>query len=260
MNKPRLFTSEVDIIIPFHGQYDRVTTLLESIFKFTRSNPYTIYVVDDHSPNSEYIQNIAKNANRRDDVLVALRCDSKQRGFAGACEEGFKRGTAPYVCFINSDCFVEDIGWLQSLGDTLLTLKNHGVRMVSPRTNNPVNCDENTPQKGEKDALKDDVILGDDQFLSMYCFLCHRDLFKHCGGFIKNYPYGYFEDEEFAYRMRKHGYKQAVAGTSWIHHEGAVTVKSLWRKSVAIRKVMQEENRDRCIADVRALMQRKSKK
>ena len=252
MNKPRLFTSEVDIIIPYHGQYDKVTELIESIFKFTRSNPYTIYVIDDYSPNSEYIQTIAKNANRRHDVLKALRC-SEQKGFAGACQSAFVKGEAPYTCFINSDCRIEDIGWLQSMGSTLVSLKDQGIKMVSARTNNPVHPDEDSPQKGNKGESHDDVVLADDQYLSLYCFLCHRELFARCGGFLKSYPYGYYEDEEFAARMKKHGYKQAVSGSSWVYHEGGATIKSLWRKNPNIRTIMEEENRKRCIKDLKAL-------
>ena len=245
------FHFPIDIIIPYHGQYDKVTSLIESIFKHTRSNLYTLYVIDDCSPNAEFIQTLGKNANRRDNVLHSFRCN-EQKGFAGACEAAFNRGESPYVCFINSDCLFEDIGWLKNMGETLLSLKSQNVRMVSPRTNNPVQKGDH-PQKGTRDVPKEDIILGDDEHLSLYCFMCHRELFARCGGFLKNYPFGYYEDEEFAARMRAHGFRQAVSGKSWVYHEGAATVHSLWRKNSQIRQIMEEDNRKRCIEDIRKL-------
>jgi GT2 family glycosyltransferase len=251
---PSKFISSVDIIVPFHGQYDKVTNLIESIFKFTRSNYYMLYAVDDCSPNDGMLEKMSENARKRNvQNFKAMRCSS-QKGFAGACQAAYERSKNPYVCFINSDCVIEDIGWLRTMGETLLDLKTQGVRMVSARTNNPVNGDP--AQKGEKGTAVPDTILKPGEFLSMYCFLCHRELFPRCGGFLKNYPYGYYEDEEFAYRMNRHGYKQAVAGSSWVYHEGECTVKSLWAKSVKIKKIMTEENMTRCQDDIKALKKR----
>jgi GT2 family glycosyltransferase len=257
VNSVSEFNSQVDIIIPYYGQYERVTQLLESLFRLTRSNFYKVIVVDDCSPNPEYIKQIAmnaqKNANRlkQESVLITQRNES-QRGFAGACRAGYDSGESPYVCFLNSDCIIRDTGWLRSMGETLLNLKEQGVRMVSPMTNNPVNGD--ISQKGDPFTREsEDVVLGSDSHLSMYCFMCHRELFRHVGGFLKEYPYGYFEDEEFAARLRHYGFKQAVCRSSWIHHNGESTVRPLWREKPHLRKVMEEENRARCIEDLKKL-------
>jgi GT2 family glycosyltransferase len=258
MNTVSQFNSQVDIIIPYHGQYERVTQLLESIFRLTRSNYYQIYVVDDCSANDKYINTIGinsqKNAERsRQENIVTVHRNETQLGFAGACKAGFDLGESPYVCFINSDCLIKDTGWLRSMGETLLSLKEQGVRMVAPMTNNIVGGDE--AQRGECfDRHPEDAIIGSDSHLSLYCFMCHRELFSRVGGFLKNYPYGYYEDEEFAARLRKYGYKQAVCRSSWVHHEGACTIRSIWRANPNLRKVMEEENRDRCIEDMKKLI------
>ena len=52
------FQSKVDIIIPFHGQYHKVTRLIESILRFTHSNPYHLILVDDCSPNTESVRTV----------------------------------------------------------------------------------------------------------------------------------------------------------------------------------------------------------
>lgn len=258
LNDGRLFGSQVDIIVPFHGQYEMVTALLDSIFRLTRSNYFNVCVVDDNSPNEDYIKILQKNSNKIAEKrkvknnLSSIRLDC-QHGYGEACYAGFKATESPYVCFIHSDCLIEDLGWLRSLGECLLSLKEQGVRMVSPMTNNPVVGDP--AQKGEKHVRSDEpVVLASDSFLSLYCFLCHRQLFQKIGGFIKGYPFCGYEDEELAHRMRYHGYKQAVCRSSWVHHEGEATMREIMRRDPNGAGNISEANRLRCIEDMRKFL------
>lgn len=256
---PSDFNSAVDIIIPYHGQYEKLAVLLDSIFRLTRSNYYKICIVDDASPNESYIRTIEKNATKNalrrksENIVKTIRLP-EQVGFAGAIKAGFEATENPYVCFVNSDCKIEDVNWLRSMGECLLSMKPQGVRMVSPMTNNSVGG--HPAQTGEKSARsKDHVILEGEDYLTLYCFLCHRELFNRCGGFIKEYPYGYYEDQEFAARMQKYGFKQAVCRDSWVYHEGQATIKQLWRSNPNALNIMEEDNRNRCIADMKSLKQ-----
>lgn len=240
------FNSKVDIIVPFHGQYEKVTRLIESILRFTYSNIYNLCLVDDASPNSSFIENLSKTKMIAPLKLQCVRC-KEQRGFGGALEVGFNKTNNPWIVFLHSDCLVEDVNWLKSLGEASLKLKAQGVRMVSARTNNAMSGDPG--QEGEKGKVVSDIIL-EEGHLSMYAFMVHRELFSRVGGFIKSYPYGYYEDEEFAYRLRQHGFKQGIAGASWIHHEGEATIRSLWRKDPGLMDKMLA-NKERCIEDMR---------
>lgn len=249
------FDWPVDIIVPFHGQYERVAKLIESIFQLTRSNYYTLTVVDDASPNDSFIKTIAKNGKR---AVKALRTKT-QRGFAGALQVGFDRTQLPYVCCVNSDCVVKDINWLRSMGEALLRNRDSGVKMVSPKTNNPVGgCELQFGEKLQLHGAEEDIrrglveVLPEEEYLSLYCFMCHRELFKRIG-FLKHYPYGYYEDEEFAKRMIHHGYRQGVVVNSWIYHEGEVTIKNLWRRNPQLQNVMKKENRVRALEDIKKL-------
>jgi len=252
LGSPSEFHHPVDIIIPFHGQYEKVAALLESIYRLTRSNYVTVTLVDDCSPNEDFINTISRNVKKRTENFNAIR-GVKHRGFGGAAKVGFDRTENPYVCIMNSDCLVEDGNWLRSLGENLLSLKEQGVRMVSPVTNNIVGGHES--QYGKRSELENShVILEEkDDHLSMYCVLCHRELFARCGGFLQEYPYGYYEDIEFAWRMRKHSFAQAVCRSSWIRHDGMATINGLWRKDPDIRDVMEKNNHDRCLQDIKGL-------
>lgn len=257
------FLSTVDIIIPFHGQYQKVTRLIESILRGTMTNPYTLTLVDDCSPNADYAGHHLSEVKG----LQVVR-NSERLGFGGSCFQGFKNTKNPWVCFINSDCVIEDLGWLRAMGESLLSLKGEGVRMVSPLTNNALGHSYQEMTKEAYGALgteeeradlildvanKDDEGNSDPEYLSMYCFMCHRELFTRCGGFIRDYPYGWYEDMEFAYRMNKRGFKQAVCRSAWVYHEGEATIKELWRKHPETREIMEEKNFDLCQEHLREL-------
>ena len=109
MNNISSFNSQVDIIVPFHGQYDLLMQLMESLFRLTRSNYYRLILVDDCSPNPDFIMNINRNAQknaerlRQPNVITTVRTE-EQKGYGGACKVGYDLGESPYVCFLNSDC------------------------------------------------------------------------------------------------------------------------------------------------------------
>lgn len=246
---PKPFSrSRVDIIIPFHGQYDRVSKLVESILVGTRSNPYRITLVDDCSPNSEYYMTMKKVPQ-----VKTIR-NREQLGFGGALHAGFQATQQPFVVFMHSDCVVDHQQWLIALGQSLLNLESQNVGIVSARSNNP--GPEADPQlrcpKAAMLEAESDIIL-QEGCLPLYCAMVRRELFSKIGGFIKAYPYGLYEDEELAFRMKFCGYKQGISTKSWVYHEGEATFKPLLMKYPNIRNVM-ESNYDRCMADIREVL------
>lgn len=251
------FNSQVDIIIPFYGNYEMVSTLINSLFKLTRSNYYKLILVDDFSPNSNFISTIEMNSKKNADRLkqenrVSTVRNEVQKGYAGACKVGYDIGESPYVCFLNSDCIIQDSNWLKNLGESLLKLKSQNVRVIAPMTNNPVGGD--IAQKGDKFSKDaNDIIIESNSYLTLPCFMCHRELFSKIGGFLKEYQYGFFEDEEFAARLIKFGYRQAVCRSSFVYHVGQATINNLWRANPQIKVIMEEDNRKKCIEDIISL-------
>lgn len=232
----------VDIIIPFHGQYDHVRRLLSSVLHKTRSNPIWVTLVDDGSPNLGFLETISQAPRTQ-----CIRLE-QQSGFGNALRVGYENTEQPYICFLNSDCVVHNGSWLEELGTALLTMREDNVRLVSARSNNPLS---DIPElKSECMEAIPNVIV--DSPLPLYCAMCHRELFNRIGGFIKSYPYGWYEDEELFWRMHKHGFRQGIAGRSWVHHEGEATIQYLWKKNPAIKQTMLE-NKERCLQDIRAL-------
>lgn len=235
--------SKVDIIIPYHGQYEKVRKLIESIMIGVRSNPYQITLIDDFSPNEDF----GKELNKIDPIVKVIRAE-KQLGFGGAINLGIKNTMQPWTLFLNSDCIVEQNNWMLEMGKSLLELKSKGVRVVTSRNNLKYEGCPDIIQGRKEDEVSDFIL--NDGFIPLFSFMCHRDLFKHIGGLIKEYPYGIYEDEEFAYRLNHYGYKQAICGKSWIYHEGGATFNYLINKYPNIKSDLQQ-NRNRCINDLK---------
>ncbi len=247
--------SRVDIIIPFHAQYDKVTSLIKSILLSVKSNPYQITLVDDCSDNKDFHRKIHDEfkPQERSAFKPIIRCirNEKQLGFGGSLKAGFENTNLPWVLFMHSDCLVEDPNFMLEMGRSLLNWRDQKVpvKMVSACSNNSGDC--SLAKKDKKDVEGKDFIL-EEGSLPLFCSMCHRDLFKHIQGFIKSYPYAWYEGEELAFRMKRFGFQQGVSGKSWIRHQGAATIKYLWQKDKTgeIKKIM-EQNRDLCIQDMR---------
>lgn len=240
---------EVDIICPFHGCYDKVYALCKSIWMTTKQ-PYHIYLVDDCSPNMNYL------AAFKDAPRMTLVRTEKHSGFGGALAEGFnaayeKKQPSEWVVFLHSDCEIQTTTWLMDLAKSYEKLMPQKVGIVSARSNNP----GISFLEGKKGVVSDDFVLQEGA-LPLYCALCRRELFEHIGGFVRPYPYALYEDEELAYRMAACGLKQGVSGASWVFHHGGATVDFLCQQQLAkdyegtdYKKIM-ENNRMLCLRDI----------
>jgi GT2 family glycosyltransferase len=240
--------SSTDIIIPFHGQYELVTQCVGAISSCTPNQDYTVYLVDDGSPNKNFLELIS-SVNKK---IKPIQLD-KQQGFGAALEAGFKEGNGQTVVFMHSDVRVDNIYWLSELQKTYINLRKNGVKLVSSRSNSAGSSANGHPLLNGSLEESSDVI--SDSALPLFCTFCHRELFKRIGGFVKNYPFAWFEDEELFWRMKYFGYKQAISGTSYVTHKGSATINELCR-SEKIKKIM-EGNRELCLKDVNSYIRKK---
>jgi len=244
VNADPVTMAKIDIIVPFHGQYQKLYDLCKSIWYNTKGNQYHLYLVDDCSLNKTYLPAFQKAPN------TTVIQNDQQLGFGASLHKGFEVGRNEWVVFLHSDCRIETSDWLS--GMLLTYFKNPHTAMVSPRTNNPGTDDLRL--KSEKGIHQSDCVM-EKGYLPLYCALCSRQLFSEIGGFVKPYPFRYYEDEELAHRIRACGLRQTISGNSWVFHHGAATVSSLLKQGNKYKGVI-EENRERCIADINAFKKR----
>ena len=247
--------SAVDILIPFHAQYEKVSELIKSIIVSVKSNPYQITLIDDCSDTKNFGETVKKEFLKSTPEgyrpqLQYIRSDERL-GFGGALKLGFEKTNLPWVMFMHSDCVVEDSNFMLHMGQSLLNWKKLGmpVKMVSAKSDNPGDCQKAKAKFSERDEK--DIVL-DGETLPLFCSMCNRDLFNFIGGFIKSYPYAWYEDEELSHRMRKNGLLQGVSSKAWIKHHGGLTVNYVWGREPE-SKVAMEKNYELCMADIKRL-------
>lgn len=240
---PPFFNSPVDVLIPYHCQYLRVRDCVESILLNSKTSRMRITLIDDGSPNTEFVPLMKKMA-----PVEYLRLKERQ-GFGAALDLGFRATDLPWVCVIHSDCKVGTQDWLARMGQSLLALKKDGVRMVHSRTDNPAGEFRVLRPSQQADAHHDTP---SDEPLPLICAMFHRDLFARIGGFVKAYPTAGYEDTELFYRMKAGGHRQAVCGSCWVKHHGGATVNDVVARDPSVKAVM-EANYDRCRTDIAAL-------
>lgn len=235
--------SGFDIIIPYHGQYKAMRDLIGSIFLQTRHVPFQITVIDDASPNKDFFSRIAQMDKQVDGVYLP-----EQKGFGAALNEAIAVTKRPWLVFLNSDCIVQDLDWLIELYKVLEQGMSDKIGLVSATTNHG---GSNKLIERERQKRVGQVIISTEP-LPLICAMCPRKLFDRVGLF-KEYPYGWYEDEEFYWRMRSKGYKQAIAEKSWVFHHGGLTTKALWEADPNIKTIMVEDNRKKCLADIKEI-------
>jgi len=244
----RRISGITDIILPFYGQYHLVSECFRSLIHNTLADPFTITLVDDFSSSPRLSEELKSSKL----PIQCIRLEKKS-GFGAALNAGINATINPWICFLNSDCRIESTTWLAELHETMSILKKEGVKMISARMNNGGTGSFDQRLICAKKTDEKDIIV--EESLPLVCTLCHRDLFKRIGGFIKEYPWGGYEDEELAWRMKHYGFKQAISGKSWVFHHGGATIKQI-QEEKALKEM--EENRNRCISDIKILTLKKS--
>jgi GT2 family glycosyltransferase len=252
--KDKSILSEVDIIVPYYGQYEHVAKLVQSLWESTRGIFYNLYLIDDGSPNIDFGD---KLSGMNVPSLKVIR-SAERRGMGASLNLGLQMSKSPWVVFCNSDVVFDDGSWLKKLGECYRDHKDKDVKMVSVRMDN---CPPGHPSlQGKKGDLDPDTVIDprhlrdiptQDLYVPFVCTLAHRELFNKIG-MIKEYPLGWYEDVEFACRMKTHGFRQAISGNTIVHHEGGATVKAICESEKKTKKVF-ESNYELCCLDIKAL-------
>ena len=123
---------------------------------------------------------------------------------------------------------------------SMQTLKKDNVKLVSSKVNDGGTGTYDPAIIGTIEETNDKIAV---QPLPLISTLVHRDLFNHIGGFVENYPFGWYEDENLFWRMKIKGFKQAVSGKSFVEHLGGVTMKQFIENPKIYNELTQNENR-----------------
>ena len=209
----------LDIIIINYNTKKYLTDCLQSIKSFSGdTNNYRVWVVDNGS-NDGSIELIK---NRSDFVNGIL--NPENRGYGPACNQGILAGTGNYIFLLNSDTLVTS-GWLPPL---IKTLDSSEVAIVGPRLVNPegllvgvgvIGTNAHPVIRGWREPNKPDCYNMPTEVLSVCgaCMGIKRKLIPKLGLFDEHY-FHYFEETDYCYNARFHGYKVSYCPESTVIH------------------------------------------
>lgn len=216
-------TPKVSIIIPVYNQIHYTYACLASILENTKDVSYEIIIADDVSTDATaQIDDFARN-------LVISR-NTENQGFLRNCNKAAKLARGRYIMFLNNDTKVEAF-WLSSLVDMMD--KDGSIGMAGSKLLYP---DKKLQEAGGiiwSDGSGWNYGRGDDpnkcqynyvrevDYISGAAILIRHDLWKSIGGFDDRFAPAYCEDSDFAFEVRKAGYRVCYQPKSEvIHFEG----------------------------------------
>lgn len=190
---------------------------------------FELIVVDNRSEDGtrSYLTQLADS-----DARVRVLFNSRNAGFAPACNQGLALAQGEHVVLLNNDTMVAP-GWLSGL---LGHLRDPGVGLVGPVTNrigNEAEIETHYRTWGEfleLARIRAERFAGDWLEIrtpAMFCLAMRRQTYQHIGPLDERYEVGLLEDDDYADRAREAGYQLRCAEGCLVHHFGEASFGEL---------------------------------
>jgi GT2 family glycosyltransferase len=219
---------DASVVVVTIDQLPVTRLCLESVLINTERPSFELIVVDNGSSEAtvSYLESLAE-ANPS---VVRLVLNEANTGFPFAVNQGLAEAVGRALVILNNDTIVAP-GWLNGL---LAHLTHPGVGMVGPVTNEAGNeCRIPVTYRtyGEllafcaqrpRDGRERDV-----DMLTMFCVAIPRHVYQTVGDLDTGYGVGLFEDDDYAMRLNRAGFRCVCAEDVFVHHFGRASFGSL---------------------------------
>lgn len=220
---PKVDKPLVSIIIPVYNQFHYTYNCIRSIAAHTGDISYEVILADDCSTDlTKDIKDVVEN-------IIVVKTPENMR-FLRNCNHAAKIAKGEYIFFLNNDTQVLD-GWLTSLLELMDRDEKIGMagsKLLYPdgslqeaggilwRDGSAWNYgNQSSPVDSEYDYVKEV------DYISGAAILIRKKLWDEIGGFDDRFAPAYCEDSDFAFEVRKHGYKVVYQPKSMVvHFEG----------------------------------------
>ena len=224
----------VSIIIPVHNFFNYTYNCIYSILNDKTTIPYEIIIANDISTDDtklltkKYFTNITN---------IYILNNKKKYNFVMNCNKAVKFSRGKYILFLNSDTEVHK-EWLTFL--FRLIEKDDTIGMVGSKLIYPsgqlqeaggIVWNDGDPDnfgKWNKADLPEYNYVKEVDYISGASIIIRKSIWEKIGGFDENFSPAYYEDTDFAFKLRKFGYKVMYQPKSVVmHHRGISNGKNI---------------------------------
>lgn len=220
----------LSVVLLAHGRWEYTELCLRSLAAaHPRSLEVEYLLVDNASPDQ------TRKAAEKIPGLRLITSD-KNLGFAGGVNLGLHAAKGENFVLLNNDTLVAP-GWLESLlahRNKIPGLGLLGALSNTERGQCPLQLDH-TSYSGREEFLEFALSLRDKQAghwrrvekVSALAMLIPRAVWNAVGDFDLDYGLGYFEDDDYCFRVQDAGFRLACAEDVYVHHFGSASFAAL---------------------------------
>ena len=220
----------VSILVVAYKSRDYLAPLLDSIRRNTAYPNYEVIVVDNCSDDgsAEFLHQQAGEYDR----LRVINLDVN-KGFAASNNFAAQHARGDFLVLLNADTIVP-WGWLERLMRPLRNDASIGV--TAPVTNfsgNETRIETTYRNLDEMQLFAKELAdrkfgeLLDVSMAPLHCAMVSRKLWDEAGDLDEKFGLGMFEDDDFALRVKRLGYRIVAVEDCFLHHFGNGSFKTL---------------------------------
>lgn len=239
-NKP----VDISIIVPLYKSHVVIKEQIEHWDLNNDGLTKEIIYVNDFCPFNSYnvvLDTWESKKNSLKSPVGKIILNTKNGGYASACNIGANHALGKYLIFLNADCVVTT-NWVKPLYDLIESNKEIGlVGNMQIKKNGYLdsagsqwswknktfehvgrNIYNGKPLNGpfNSHAIPKDLLVPQQrEMVTGCCFIIEKKLFETINGFDTNYKIGYWEDSDINMKVQELGYKVFFQPNSIIYHK-----------------------------------------